>query len=146
MFVHVAFIGFLFVINLIYRVPFSIYNVQVLYYFICTIALLTGLGLICATFTPFAGDVPNVVSVILQMLFWATPIVWNPSILSDRIYRIMRFNPMFYICTGYRYSFQGKSWFWERPETIWFWIGTVILIFIGCHLFRKLNKDFVDVL
>ena len=145
-FVHVAFIAFLFIINLIYRVPYSIYNVQVLYYFLCTIALLTGLGLIFATMTPFVGDIPNLISVILQILFWATPIVWNPSILSDRMLKIMRINPMFYICTGYRYSFQSDIWFWERPETVWFWAGVVILMLLGGHLFRKMNKDFVDVL
>ena len=145
-FVHIAFIVFLFIINLIYHIPFSLYNLQVLYYFLCTIALLTGLGILCATMTPFVGDIPNIIAVLLQMLFWATPIVWNPSILSESIYKVMRVNPMFYICTGYRQSFQSTMWFWERPETIWFWVGTILLILFGCHLFRKLNKDFVDVL
>jgi ABC-type polysaccharide/polyol phosphate export permease len=145
-FVHIAFIVFIFIINLVYGVPISVFNVQVLYYFLCTVALLTGLGLICATITPFVGDIPNVVSVVLQVLFWATPIVWNPSILSDDVAKIMKLNPMFYICTGYRETFQGQRWFWDRPETPWFWIGSFILIFIGGHLFQKMNKDFVDVL
>ena len=145
-FVHVAFIVFLFVINLIYRVRPSVYNVQVLYYFLCTIVLLTGLGLITATITPFVGDIPNLVSVGLQILFWATPIVWNPSILSEKVLLIMRINPMFYICTGYRYAFQGEVWFWQRPETIWFWVANIIIILFAGHLFKKMHKDFVDVL
>lgn len=145
-FVHIAFIVFIFVINLVYGVPVSVYNVQVLYYFFCTVALLTGLGLICSTVTPFVGDIPNVVSVVLQVLFWATPIVWNPIILTEEVARVMKLNPMFYICTGYRETFLGQSWFWDRPETPWFWLGVIILILIGGHLFRKMNKDFVDVL
>ena len=145
-FVHVAFVVFIFVINMIYKVPPSIYNLQVLYYFLCTVAFLTGIGLICATATPFVGDIPNVVSVVLQVLFWATPIIWNPSILSGNVARIIKLNPMFYIVTGYREAFQGQNWFWNRPETLCFWIVSIILILIGGHLFRKMNKDFVDVL
>ena len=68
-FVHVVFIVFIFVINIIYGVPLSVYNVQVLYYFLCTIVLLIGLGMLCATITPFVGDVPNIVSVVLQIMF-----------------------------------------------------------------------------
>ena len=145
-FVHIAFIGVIFLINGIYGIQVSIFNIQVLYYFFCSIALLTGIGLICATATPFVGDIPNIVSVVLQVLFWATPIVWNPVILSEEVERIMKLNPMFYICIGYRDAFQGQIWFWERPETPWFWLGTFTIILIGGHLFQKMNKDFVDVL
>ncbi len=145
-FVHLAFIGVIFFINFVYGVPVSIYNVQVIYYFLCTVALLSGIGMICATATPFVGDIPNVVSVLLQILFWATPIVWNPDILSPDVQKVMRLNPMYYICIGYRDTFQGQIWFWEKPETLWFWIGVSVTILIGGHLFRKMNKDFVDVL
>lgn len=145
-FVHIAFIVFIFLINRIYRIPASIYNLQVLYYFFCTIALLTGLGIICATMTPFVGDIPNVVGVALQVLFWGTPIIWNPDILSGNILKVMKLNPMFYICTGYREAFQSNTWFWERPETGWFWLGVFVLILIGTHLFHDMSKDFVDVL
>lgn len=145
-FVHIAFIGFIFLLNAIYGLPFTVNNLQVFYYFACTIALLIGLGFICATITPFVGDVPNIVGVLLQILFWATPIVWNQSILSPEVEKIMRFNPMYYICTGYRESFQTDSYFWERPETMWFWCAVIVFILCGAHLFQKMNKDFADVL
>lgn len=145
-FVHVVFIVFIFVINIIYGVPLSVYNFQVLYYFLCTIVLLIGLGILCATITPFVGDVPNIVSVVLQIMFWATPIVWNENILSPGVASVMRWNPMYYICTGYRASFQNQMLFWKRPETIWFWVGVLCLVVFSMHLFQKLNRDFVDVL
>ena len=145
-FVHIAFIGFIFLLNGIYGYYPTIYNLQVLYYFFCTIALLIGLGTLCATITPFVGDMPNIVSVVLQVLFWATPIVWNANILTPEVRWVMELNPMYYICTGYRECFQTQTWFWQRPETPWFWVGTLIVMFLGTYLFQKMEKDFVDVL
>lgn len=97
--------------------------------------------MLCATITPFVGDVPNIVSVVLQIMFWATPIVWNENILSPGVASVMRWNPMYYICTGYRASFQNQMLFWKRPETIWFWVGVLCLVVFSMHLFQKLNRD-----
>lgn len=146
-FVHLAFILFIVVLNLAYGIKPSIYYLQVLYYFPCAILLVFGLGLICGSIAPFVGDTLSIVSVILQVLFWATPIVWDYNTMDPWVQNILKANPMFYIIQGYRDTFIDQIWIWERgPLTLYFWAATLALLLIGAVLFKKLRPLFADVL
>ncbi len=105
------------------------------------------MGLICATIAPFAGDIQSIVNVIMTVGFWVTPIVWNIDIVSGPALTILKLNPMYYICNGYRDAWLTHVPFWAHIETtIYFWAVTIILILLGCRLFRKMSPEFVDVL
>lgn len=146
-FVHIAFIIFIFFLNICYGYGISIYNLQVIYYFLCTLLLLLGLGWLLSAVTPFVKDVPSIVSVLLQILFWSTPIVWNPEIMSKPVQRVLQVNPMFYICQGYRDTFIDHIWFWQRGSTgIYFWCFTLVILCLGAYTFKKLRPQFADVL
>ena len=145
--VHTAFIGFVFFLNFCYHIPISVYNLQVFYYFFCVIVLLVGLGWLLSSITPFVGDVTSIVSVIIQIGFWATPLVWNPDNMTPVIQQVLKLNPMFYICRGYRDSFIDHIWFWERGFTnIYFWCLTTVIFVLGAYIFRRLRPQFADVL
>ena len=146
-FVHIAFILFIFLLSLIYGIGLSIYNIQIIYYFLCTLLLLLGLGWLLSSITPFIKDIPSIVNVVLQILFWSTPIVWNPEIMSQSVRNIIQINPMFYICRGYRDTFIDHIWFWERGySNLYFWVFTLIILIVGIYTFRKLRPQFADVL
>lgn len=146
-FVHVAFILFIFVLNICYGYGFSIYNLQVVYYFVCTFMLLLGLGWLLSAITPFVKDVPSIVSVVIQILFWTTPIVWNPNNMKESVQFILKINPMFYICRGYRDTFINHVWFWEYGFSgLYFWIITLMVFCLGAYTFKKLRPHFADVL
>lgn len=146
-FVHSAFIVFIFVMLIVCGVPLSIYNVQVIYYFFCTCVLLVGLCWLLAAIAPFVKDVVNVVGVVIQIGFWATPIFWSPDNMSSWVQNILKLNPMFYICRGYRDCFIDHIWFWQRGYTnLFFWTVTAICFIFGAYLFRKLRPQFADVL
>jgi len=51
-FIHLAFIGFIFVLLLACDVPWSIYNLQVFYYFLCTCFFLVGLCWLLSAWLP----------------------------------------------------------------------------------------------
>lgn len=145
--VHLGFFVFIIGLNLVYGIGFHISNLQMVYYFFCGIAFAYGLGLICATIAPFAGDIQSIVNVVMTVGFWATPIVWNIENVPDTVQKILKFNPMYYVCNGYRDAWLTHIPFWERTgTTIGFWAITLILILIGCKLFRKMSPEFVDVL
>lgn len=145
--IHIAFIGFIFIMNAIYNIEFSIYNLQVIYYFFCTIILLVGLGWLLAAIAPFVSDTMNVINIIIQIGFWATPIIWDPDSMSTTVQFILKFNPMFYICRGYRDSFIDKVWFWERGYTnIGFWAIVIVIFIVGAITFKRLRPHFADVL
>ena len=146
-FVHTAFLGFIVVLNCVYHIPLSVYYLQVFYYFFCTVALLFAQGMLFAAIMPFFGDMSNLVGVILQVGFWATPIVWNSDTVTENVRRLLSYNPMYYICNGYRDSFLFHVGFWEQPiQGVTFWVTTLLTMWLGLSLFRKLRSDFVDVM
>ena len=146
-FVHLGFILFIFIICRIYGIPISIYNLQVIYYFICMIILLIGLGWLLSVIAAFIPDVSNIVSVVMQIGFWITPIFWSPDEMSLTVQYILKLNPMFYICQGYRDSFVDHIWFWERIHTTrLFWLITIVIFIIGALVFKKLRPHLADVL
>ena len=146
-FVHVFFIGVVVIIYLIYGYRPSIYNIQVLYYLFALCVLLIGFGWLSSAMAVFAKDTSNIVAVILQVGFWATPIIWSTDIMSESVIRILELNPMYYICNGYRDCFLYHKWFWENPGlTIYFWSFTLVIFVIGANLFKRLRAQFADVI
>lgn len=146
-FVHFFFIGFIFFIYIIYgRYP-SIYNIQVVYYYFCTIVLLLGVTWIMSALAVFSKDVLNIISLITQVGFWATPLIWDPSTMPAGVQMVVKINPMYYICVGYRETFCGHAWFWEHPMlTLYFWAFAIIQLLVGAYVFHKLRPQFADML
>lgn len=146
-FVHVGFIIFIFILLIANRVPLSIYNIQVFYYFFCTTVLLVGLCWCLSAMAPFVKDVVSMVGVFLQIGFWITPIFWSPDEMSCWVQLILKLNPMFYVCRGYRDSFIDHVWFWQRGYTnLFFWCVTILIFVFGATLFKRLRPHFADVL
>ncbi len=146
-FVHLAFMVFLFVIMLIYKVPLTLYSVQVVYYFFCAFVLLLALGWMLASLQVFIPDTGSIVNILVQIGFWATPICWSPDNADPVVQNILKLNPMYYICQGYRDSFLRKIYFWERPDmTLIFWIEVLVLLSIGIFTFKKLRPYLVDLI
>ena len=146
-FIHVGFIAFIFFLLIVYQIPLSIYNIQVVYYFLCTCFLLLGLCWLLSAITPFVKDVSSIVSILIQIGFWMTPIFWSPENMSPIVQTILKVNPMFYICRGYRDSFIDHIWFWQRGWTNLTFVLVSLFCFVcGAYLFRKLRPQFADVL
>lgn len=147
-FVHIVFILFIFVIMFIYRIMPSLYNFQVIYYLICAIALLLSLGWLLSVLAICIPDIVSFVNVIIQVGFWVTPIVWNPNkMVTPLVNSILKLNPMYYICQGYRQSFFGTSLFFQNPiELLVFWFEVLIILFLGIKLFEKFRPCLIDLL
>ncbi len=146
-YVHFFFILFAFAVFMAYGWMPSLYNLQVAYYLICLLVLLLALSFLFSSLAAFSGDVNNIVSVILQVGFWATPIIWSSDSMPPKVQMILKLNPMYYICNGYRESFVYKTWFWESPAlTAYFWAVTLFLLLVGTYVFKRLRPQFSDVL
>ena len=147
LFVHIVFMAFVITLYLVYGISFTFHMVQILYYSFCLLILCVGIVYVTATFNVFIKDTIQVVSVIMQVIFWMTPIVWDVNIMPKPIQTVLKFNPLYYIVTGYRDAFINKVWFWEkRQETIFFWLLCSFVLFIGTNLFYKFKPHFADVL
>lgn len=146
-FVHLFFIIFIFVMYLVYgRFP-SIYNIQVVYYYICNVVLLLGVTWIMSALAVFSRDILNIISLIVQVGFWATPLVWDPSNMPRTVQTIVKINPMYYVCVGYREAFTTNIWFWNHPiQTLYFWTFALAQLVLGAYVFHKLRPQFADML
>lgn len=129
------------------KMPFNFYYFQFLYYLFCMAVLALGISWIVSSLNVFIRDISQIVAVVLQMGFWATPIFWDIQMMPPRIQVLLKCNPMFYIVQGYRESFIYFTPFWQHPfETIYFWILTTTLFVAGALIFKKLKPHFADVL
>jgi len=147
LFVHAIFFALLVVTVLLCGEPLTAYALQAVYYSLCTFALALGLGVLCAAVSPFFRDVVNTVAIALQVGFWITPVAWSPALFAENIVRALKFNPVFYVVQGYRDSFLGGVWFWQRPAWgLYFWLVTGAVWAAAAFLFKRLRPQFADAL
>lgn len=145
--IHVFFIFFIMFVNFCYGIYPSVYCFQVVYYFLCAFMLSLGLSWLFGAITPFATDVANLVAIAIQVGFWVTPIFWDPGNMTEISAFLLKLNPMYYVCMGYRDTFIYGKMFWEHPAlTAYFWGIVIVVMFFGIKVFNKSRPQFDDVL
>jgi len=144
---HCIFLTVLFGLIILQDMPFSVYYLQFIYYAFCLCILALGLGWIFSSLNVFIRDIGQIVNIVIQIGFWATPIFWDIHIMSKKIQMILKLNPMAYVIQGYRESFIYFVPFWDHPyETLYFWTLTLTVFIAGALVFQRLKYQFADVL
>ncbi|MBP2109889.1 ABC transporter permease [Paenibacillus silagei] len=147
LYVHLFFIFIVFLLFFLYGYSFSFYNLQFLYYLFSMTVLVTGAGWLFSALSVFLKDTGPLISMVVQFGFWLTPIFWDMKQIPDNFKSILMLNPMYYIVQGYRDTFINHVWFWEKPFlSSWFWFVTLLFLFLGKKIFKKLKPHFADVL
>ncbi len=145
LFVHVFFMCFIFLIFALYEQPVTVYAFQIIYYTACLFIFLVGLSWLTSALSVFFKDMPQIISVILQIGFWITPIFWNPENLEPELQTLLKINPVYYIINGYRDSLLYNIGILERPYmNLYFWSITIICFVLGAIVFKKLRPHFAD--
>ena len=100
--------------------------------------------------TTLVPDFSNLLSILMQLFFWFTPIIWNLTMLDghNTLLQVVKCMPFTYLITGIRDVFLGGSMITENCGfyTIVFWIVTAFIFLWGNYIFKKTKKDFSDVL
>ncbi len=149
LFVHLFFILVVLVMYTVMGYMPGISAVQIIYYTFCMFVLTLGASYLTCAVAVFFRDLTQIISIILQVGVWMTPIMWNfgDFNLSPSLQLIFKLNPMYYVVEGYRDSLIEHHWFWERPrQTLFFWITTAVIFFLGRKVFARLRVHFADVL
>lgn len=147
LFVHLVFIGFLFVVAAIYGFYPSQYTIQLIYYSFCTFCIVLSISYTTSAIVIFFKDLGQIINIFLQIGMWMTPIMWSYTIVPGRIQWIIKLNPMYYIVEGYRDTIINHVWFYQRYfQTVYFWAITLGLFAFGAIIFKKLKPHFADVL
>ncbi len=145
--IHLVLVGLLMVVFLIYGYTPSIYWLQLLYYLFCAIVLLLGISWITSSIRVFIKDIGNLITVLIQIGFWATPIFWSLELVPQEYRYIIELNPAYYIVEGFRDSLIHHVWFWEKGYLTPYFLVVASLTFVtGAIVFRKLRVHFGDVI
>lgn len=105
-----------------------------------------GFGIIITSMTTKYRDLKFLITFGVQLLMYASPIVFPLSLVSEKYpqYKIFLLaNPITSIIEAFKYAFLGVG------EFNWLYLGyslsfTVILLFIGLIVFNKVEKSFMD--
>ena len=139
--VHTVFLFLLMLIFVIQGFMPSVYWAQIVYYVLCNFVLISSLSLITSSIVVFYRDVSQFIAIFMSVLFWMTPLCWEPP------RPLIIYNPVSYVVSGFRDSMVFNVWFWEKPfETTVFWIITLFLFVCGIFCFRRLRPHFAEVL
>ena len=147
LFVHVFFVVFVVGLYACYGYYPDLYTLQIFYYSACMFVFVLGMCYITCSIIVFFRDLGQIISILLQVGIWATPILWNITTLPEKLRIVFKLNPMNYIVEGYRDSLIDKIWFWENfYSTAYFWILTMCVFAFGAIIFKRLKVHFADVL
>ena len=99
--------------------------------------------MIFSSVTVYFRDLQHFIGVLLQLFFYATPIVYSVETIPENFRWILKYNPMTYIINGYRDIFYNQC----RPDLselgILFLISLGIIV-IGYLIFNKLQRKFAE--
>lgn len=113
--------------------------------FLLNILFATGLGLVCGVVNVFIRDVGQMCGVVIQFLFWLTPIVYTINILPPLFQKIVMLNPLFWIIDSYhRVLVYGTAPDYAALGALT--LLSVALLSLALFLFRKSSSEMVDVL
>jgi lipopolysaccharide transport system permease protein/teichoic acid transport system permease protein len=147
LFTHSIFLLIIGVLIAIHKFPISFFYLQFIYYLFCMSVLALGISWAVSALNVFIRDVAQIVNVIIQVGFWATPILWDIDIMPPKIQFVLKLNPMSYIVQGYRESFIYFTPFWRHPlQTVYFWVLAGAILVFGALIFKNLKPQFADVL
>jgi len=112
---------------------------------ILTLALALGLGLMLGVLNVFIRDIGQVVPILLQFLFWFTPIVYPIDIVPEHLQKLLAFNPMSVVVASYHdvlvYN-RAPDWF----SLTLIAVVSGLLLFASLFIFRRASAEMVDVL
>lgn len=147
LFVHFVMVAIYIIVLLTKGVYPSLHWLQFPYYLVSMIVFMFALTLLNSTISVLIRDYQQMLQAVMRLLFFVTPLFWDPSHMSSTIQTVLKLNPFYYIVSGYRNSFLNGVWFYQDLKyTIYFWLITLILLLAGSILHLKFRDKFVDFL
>ena len=112
--------------------------------FALQLALTTGLAFFVASVTVFFRDLEHIVEVLLNLVFYATPIIYSAGAVPPEYRWVIRLNPLAPLADGWRGILLENAW---PGRDIWFSVAlTGLVVVVGWVTFRRLEDSFADVI
>jgi lipopolysaccharide transport system permease protein len=105
--------------------------------------LALGFGMIISALTTKYRDLVFLLTFGIQLLMFATPVIYPLSSISEKYRWIILANPMSPIVETFRYAFLGSGTF-SWAYLLYSFCFAIILLLIGTIVFNKVEKSFTD--
>lgn len=110
-----------------------------------TLVFSMSVGLLLGVLNVFMRDIGQIVPVILQAMFWLTPVVYSISILPENLQEIFKLNPLYPLVTSYQ-----NVLLFDRPP-LWdsllgLFLASVVVGAAALLVFRRASPEMVDAL
>ena len=102
-----------------------------------------GIVLMLSSITVYLRDLQHIIGGVIQVLFYATPIVYAPSSIPQQFSFILTLNPMSHVINAYRDIFYYQQMPNLQSLLIVLLVGVVLCV-LGYMIFTKLEKRFAE--
>lgn len=104
-----------------------------------------GLGFLLSAISVYLRDIPQIINIFLQGLFFLTPIVYPVDMIPEKIRFLIYLNPLTYFIKSYQDIIIYKTFpgYFNFIVMIMLAFGSLL---IGFKVFRKLKDGFADIL
>lgn len=129
----------------IYRMPLRIEMIWLPVMVLMSLMLALATGLWLATLSVKFRDVSFAINFLLQALMYASPVIYSASLVPGPLKFIYQLNPMTGIIQGFRWALLGSN---EAPGVLFLLtvVETVIALISGAYIFRRTERNIVDLL
>ncbi|MEP7352947.1 MAG: ABC transporter permease [Acidobacteriota bacterium] len=109
--------------------------------------LAIGIGWIASSLHVYLRDTGQVLTIVMTLWFWATPIMIRKDQVPPYLQFIIQWNPLSRIVEAYRDEILRPTWPWPNLHELGIGAAYSIAVFIaGGLFFRVLKRGFADVL
>lgn len=102
-----------------------------------------GLVLICSAINVYVKDLEYIVQFILNMAFYATPILYDISIFPTSLRWVLNLNPLAHMVNAYRDIFMYHTVI-APSSWIYMIVVSIVVMMIGFAVFNRLQKGFAE--
>lgn len=124
-------------------IGFSVYILYLPLIVLIQYMLQLGIIFITSSIDVYIRDAEYIINFIVQMVFYATPVLYSIDMFPEKFRWILRLNPLATIIESYRNIFYYKTNPDFKMLGITFIVSFIILV-VGYAIFEKLKKGFAE--
>jgi teichoic acid transport system permease protein len=128
------------VLHLVLRAPISQAILVLPLLFLFQTAMNLGFALLFSTLTVYFKDMSNLMTYILRILTFATPVVYPVATLPPNVQRLLIWNPLFPLFSAYQGVITGQMPSSGQILACTFW--SVLLVVVGAWSFLRYERAF----
>lgn len=121
----------------------TIIDLNFIYYWILLSLFIAGLNYFLGALAFIVKDITNLISSVMQGMFWVTPIIWEPYGNLITYEKIL--NPYYFFINGYRQTLlEHQSFLTDFRYDLYIWCVIFFLFYFGYRLYSRVTITVYD--